>query len=60
MFAVYCPRHGTRVLLFEDNIEGLINHSAGVRLHWRCTCGQAGVAEVGATAEAPEQARVAR
>ncbi|MFI5041103.1 MAG: hypothetical protein ACHQNA_04525 [Acidimicrobiales bacterium] len=54
MFAVYCPRHDKRVLLFEDNIEALINHPGGIELHWRCTCGAAGVAEIGGAAEVLE------
>ena len=43
MFKVYCARHGTRVLLWPDNVRALRNLADGVRLHWRCTCGETGV-----------------
>jgi hypothetical protein len=43
MFSVECPRHGGRVLLFPDNIEMLVNTVSAIEIHWRCTCGEAGV-----------------
>jgi hypothetical protein len=43
MFSVYCPKHGARVLLSVDNILALINDPDGVRLRWRCSCGQTGI-----------------
>jgi hypothetical protein len=42
MFSVYCPGHGSRVLLTSDNIEAVVNRPEGVELHWRCTCGEVG------------------
>jgi hypothetical protein len=43
MFAVYCPAHDSRVLLFPDNIQAIINAPGGIELHWRCGCGAEGV-----------------
>ena len=43
MFDVFCPNHGSRVLLFSDDIEALINHPDGIALHWHCPCGERGV-----------------
>ncbi|HWW53384.1 MAG TPA: hypothetical protein VNY84_06440 [Acidimicrobiales bacterium] len=43
MFSVYCSSHGGQVLLGPDNIETLADSTTGLRLHWRCTCGQTGV-----------------
>lgn len=49
MFAVYCSVHRSRVLMFPDNIESLVNSPTGVEIHWRCGCGQAGVEHLGRT-----------
>jgi hypothetical protein len=46
MFQVYCPHHGRSVLLFTDNIRGVINHPDGIELQWRCSCGAAGVQQI--------------
>src|ERR1017187_4326663 len=46
MFAVYCPAHRSRILLFSDNIRALVNGPTGAELHWRCTCGAEGVKRV--------------
>ncbi|HMC52185.1 MAG TPA: hypothetical protein VKI64_05440 [Acidimicrobiales bacterium] len=56
MFAVYCPLHRARVLLFSDNISALVNRLEGVELHWRCTCGHSGIRRTGrsAAAKGPE------
>ncbi len=43
MFAVYCPAHRSRILMFADNIEALVNGPGGVEIHWRCGCGEVGV-----------------
>jgi hypothetical protein len=43
VFAVYCPGHRSRVLLFPDNIDALVNRPEVIELHWRCTCGASGV-----------------
>jgi hypothetical protein len=49
MFAVYCPHHGARVLLSPDNIEAIVNSSSDLELHWRCSCGEAGVEHIDRT-----------
>jgi hypothetical protein len=46
MFVVYCPRHRSRVLLFPDNIEELINQPEGIDMHWRCSCGESGLTHI--------------
>jgi hypothetical protein len=50
MFAVNCPHHRSRVLLWSDNIETIVNGPAGIEVHWRCPCGGAGVLRTGAPA----------
>jgi hypothetical protein len=47
MFAVQCPVHNSRVLLFPEHIEQLVNRGDGVELHWRCTCGATGTHHIG-------------
>lgn len=42
MFAPYCPRHHSRVLLFAENIESLNRSESGFEVHFRCTCGYRG------------------
>ncbi len=42
MFSVHCPRHGTEVLLTEDDIRSLERTDAGILVRWRCSCGHAG------------------
>jgi hypothetical protein len=56
MFAIYCPGHEGRVLLFPEHIEQLVNRADGVELHWRCTCGSAGVHCIGRSARRLEEA----
>jgi hypothetical protein len=46
MFAVYCPGHRGRILLFAEHIEQLVNRASGVELHWRCSCGSAGIQNI--------------
>jgi len=48
VFAVYCPHHGSRVLLSADDIETVVNGPGGIDVHWRCPCGWAGVSQTGA------------
>ncbi|TML39612.1 MAG: hypothetical protein E6G27_09970 [Actinobacteria bacterium] len=43
MFDVYCARHRSTVVLFDQNIAALVNGPDDLELHWRCTCGQTGV-----------------
>lgn len=42
MFAVWCPRHEARVLLFPASILSLHSAPEGVRIRYRCTCGHEG------------------
>lgn len=42
MFAVDCPRHGTRVLLDYSRIEAQTNTADGPVVDWRCWCGARG------------------
>ena len=43
MFAVWCEKHGSRVLLSSSSILSLANGPKGPALRWRCTCGHEGV-----------------
>jgi hypothetical protein len=43
MFAVWCPRHESRVLLFPASILALETTSRGIRIRYRCTCGHEGL-----------------
>jgi len=43
MFAVWCDKHGARVLLSSSSILSLGNGSKGPAVRWRCTCGHEGV-----------------
>lgn len=40
MFAVHCPRHGTRVLLTERRIRALHNTEAGIVIEAECYDGE--------------------
>ena len=42
MFQVFCPKHGSRVLLDASRIEGLYNTTRGPAAVWRCYCGEQG------------------
>src|ERR687897_898282 len=44
MFSVYCPRHGSDVLLSESRINGLDNSPGDITVRWTCYCGDAAVA----------------
>jgi hypothetical protein len=43
MFAPYCPVHGSRVLLFEENIERIVRTGNGLQISYRCNCGYQGL-----------------
>jgi len=47
MFKAHCPRHGSDVLLFADNIESVRNRGNGIELRWVCTCGHRGSSRTG-------------
>ena len=42
MFAVWCEKHGARVLLSSSSILSLGNGPQGPAVRWRCTCGHEG------------------
>jgi hypothetical protein len=42
MFTVYCKRHGTNVLLGDDDILSVANDERGIVVSWKCYCGQRG------------------
>lgn len=46
-FAVQCPGHGSSVLMFEHNIQGVVNTPTGIDVHYRCPCGHRGVWHTG-------------
>lgn len=43
VFAPYCPVHGSRVLLFSDNVEMVQNTPKGIHVYYECNCGHHGV-----------------
>lgn len=42
MFDVYCPRHQARVLVWTSMIDGIVNHSSCIVVHYHCGCGYPG------------------
>ncbi len=52
MFDIYCPQHGSRVLLGFSAIDSVANTDAGIRVSFHCTCGYRGVWVTGRQAEA--------
>src|SRR6266567_7936591 len=42
MFAVWCERHETRVLLWPACITALERSNDDLAVHWRCPCGEEG------------------
>jgi hypothetical protein len=42
MFAAYCPRHQSKILLSTDAITALIRTEDGLLAHFVCTCGEPG------------------
>ena len=47
MFAVYCPRHRSQVLLGHSSIQSVVNTRDGVVMHWECYCGAVGTMRTG-------------
>jgi hypothetical protein len=43
MFDIYCPQHGSRVLLDVTALESIDDTDAGLAVHYHCTCGYEGV-----------------
>ena len=42
MFEIFCPTHGSRVLLDSGRIERIRNTSSGPVIDWQCWCGTRG------------------
>jgi hypothetical protein len=42
MFAVFCERHGTTVLLGSADVVAVMNVPDGPLMHWECFCGHTG------------------
>lgn len=47
MFAVHCPAHGTRVLIWSSGVEAVRNTDDGIEVDYRCTCGHRGTWRTG-------------
>ena len=60
MFDIYCPDHGSRILLFTNDIEEIQNTEEGIEVHYRCTCGYRGVWITGRTKGNPRVTRESR
>ena len=43
MFDVYCPQHGSHVLLGFSAIDSVDNTDTGIRVRFHCDCGYRGV-----------------
>ena len=54
MFDIYCPDHGSRILLFANDIEEIRNTERGIEVHYRCTCGYRGVWITGRARDKPQ------
>lgn len=54
MFAVHCPTHDARVLIWTSGVERVRNTDAGIEVDWRCTCGQRGTWLTGRKARAAQ------
>jgi hypothetical protein len=49
MFAVHCPAHGGRVLIWTSLVEAVRNVADGIEVDYRCTCGYRGTWRTGRT-----------
>ena len=47
MFSVYCPRHGSLVLLSHLGIDEMRNTRTGINVTYTCTCGHHGTWNTG-------------
>ena len=43
MFSFQCPNHGTEVLIWPGDIEGVVNGADGVGMVFHCSCGYRGL-----------------
>jgi hypothetical protein len=53
-FAVDCPRHHTRVLLFTHDVTKVQTTPRGIEVHYRCFCGHEGVWLTESASPAPQ------
>jgi hypothetical protein len=53
MFAVHCPTHKSRVLIWTSLVEAVRNVAGGIEVDYRCTCGHRGTWRTGRKANAP-------
>lgn len=60
MFAVHCPQHGARVLIFSSGIDRIRNTETGIEVDYRCTCGHRGTWRTGARRREPARLTIAR
>lgn len=56
MFAVHCPSHGSRVLIFNSGVERVRNTERGIEVDYRCSCGQRGTWLTGRATRRREEA----
>jgi hypothetical protein len=42
VFAIHCPRHGSRVMLTLDAVDSMTRHNGCLALTYTCTCGHRG------------------
>jgi hypothetical protein len=59
MFDVFCPTHGSRVLLGSRQIDALVATDHGLELHWTCHCGTSGTLLTGLAARTRPEVRAA-
>jgi len=52
VFDIYCPTHGSRVLLWTSDIDAITNTADGIVVQYHCTCGHRGTWVTGARAPA--------
>ena len=52
MFHVFCPQHGSEVVLGDRSIRGLVNTDLGIIVVLECTCGERIATVTGRKAEA--------
>jgi hypothetical protein len=55
MITVYCPRHGSEVLLGHRQILGIEGRGPAMTVRWVCWCGHAGESHPHATGTGSHQ-----
>ncbi len=53
VFDVYCPTHGSRILLTRRNMISFWNGPDGPHIRWKCECGHEGT--LGRTGSVPDE-----